>query len=84
MTSTRREKLRFRTSLVANLLAGAALCSGCGADGAGTIHIESSKAKKQFMQIGAGVAPIASAKPGPAETPRKSIPRSAIQKQLSK
>ena len=39
------------------MLAGAALWSGCGSDGAGTIHIESPKARKQMMQTGAGTTP---------------------------
>ncbi len=77
MTSTRRDKLRFPTSLGFHLLAGAALCSGCGSDGAGTIHIDSPKAKKDVMKTGAGVAPVAIAQRSPSGKTQKSVPRSA-------
>jgi hypothetical protein len=70
--------------LVVILLAGAALVSGCGSDGAGSIHIESPKARRETMKTGAGVAPTAIAKPSSSGTPRKSIPRTAIKNHAQK
>jgi hypothetical protein len=64
VTPTRSHKFLLRTLLVANLLAASGLGIGCSPDGAGTIHIDSPKARKQIMQIGARVAPAATAKPG--------------------
>ena len=84
MTSTRRDKFRFPTSLGVHLLAGVALCSGCGSDGAGTIHIDAAKAKKLMMRTGSGVAPTAAAKPGLPGIPPKSVPRAAIRTPVRK
>jgi hypothetical protein len=78
MNSTRSDKLRFRTSFGVHLLWGAALCSGCRSDGAGTIHVDSPKAKKLMMLTGSAVAPTATAKPGPSGKTQKSVPRAAI------
>ncbi len=66
MTPTRTQKRLSRALLVVNLLAASACSIGCDPEGAGTIHIDSPKAKKQIMQTGAGVAPEVTAKPGPA------------------
>jgi hypothetical protein len=71
MTSTRRDRFRFPTSLGVPLLAGVALCSGCGSDGAGSIHIDSPKAKKLMMRTGSRVAPTATARPGRPGIPTK-------------
>jgi hypothetical protein len=76
MSPAQHSKFLRQSLLIANLLACAAFCSGCGADGAGSIHIDSPKAKKQTTQTGAGVAPLATAKPSRSGTPQKSVPRS--------
>jgi hypothetical protein len=77
MTPPRSPKVLLGSLLAISLPAGAAICSGCGSDGAGTIHIDSPKARRQVMQTGAGVTPTATAKPSPSGMPRKSVPRSA-------
>ena len=84
MTSTRRDRLRFRTWLGANLLWGVTLCSGCGSDSAGTIHVDSPKAKKLMMRTGSGVAPTSTAKPGLSGIPPKSVARAAIKTKVGK
>jgi hypothetical protein len=76
MSPARHSNFQRQSLLIANLLACAAFCSGCGAEGTGSIHIDSRKAKKQMMQAGAGVAPPATAKPSRSGTPQKSVPRS--------
>jgi hypothetical protein len=64
MTPTRGPKFPYGFLFVITLLAGVVPWSGCGSDGAGTIHIESPKARKQMMQTGAG--------PTPTTTPKRS------------
>ncbi len=76
MSSARHSKFLLQYLLIASLLTSAAVCSGCGADGAGSIHIDSPKAKKLMMRTGSGVAPTATAKPSPSKTPQKPVPRS--------
>jgi hypothetical protein len=58
-----------------NLLLGGALLLKCGPGGAGSIQIDSPKARKQKMQTGGGLVPAATAKPGSRETPGKPAPR---------
>jgi hypothetical protein len=70
--------------LVVILLAGAALASGCDSDGAGSIHIESPKARKEAMKTGAGVAPTPTIKPSSFGTPRESNSRAAIKNRIKK
>jgi hypothetical protein len=84
MTPTRRQDSRRGSLWVATLLAGAALSGGCGSDGAGTIHIESSKSRREMLQTGAGLAAIATAQRQPAGIPGKSAPRPAIKKLVGK
>jgi hypothetical protein len=78
MSPARHSKFLLQSLLIANLLADAAVCSGCGSDGAGSIHIDSPKARKKLMQSGAGIAPTATAKPALPEINSKSISRAAI------
>jgi hypothetical protein len=84
MTSTRRHRFRLGSWLVVTLLAGTVLWSGCGSDGAGTIHIESSKARRQRLQSGASAAPAAAARLNPSGTPGMSVPRSTIKNRVGK
>src|SRR5262249_51584725 len=72
------------SSLVGSLLAAAALGSGCGSDGAGTIHIASSKSRRQIMQTGAGLVPAPAAKLSPSGMPRKTVPRPRIKTPVPK
>ena len=78
MNPARSPKLLRGFWLVVILLAGAAIGSGCGSDGAGSIHIESSQARREMMKTGAGVAPTAVDKSGSLGTPRKPVPSTAI------
>jgi hypothetical protein len=57
MTPTRGPNFLCGSLFVINLLAGVVLWSGCGSDGAGTMHIDSPKARKQTVQTGAGPTP---------------------------
>ena len=84
MTPPRSPKLLRGFLLVVILLAGAALGSGCGSDGAGSIHIESSEARREMMKTGAGVAPTAVDKSGSLATPRKSVPGTANKNRTQK
>ena len=84
MSQARHCEFLLQSLLIANLLACAAFCSGCGSDGAGSIHIDSPKAKKKLMQTGAGVAAPATAKRAlPGITPR-SVPRAAVRTPVRK
>ncbi len=66
MTSTRHRKfLRGRLPAI-TLLAGVSLWTGCGSDGAGTIHIDSPKARRQMVNTDAGAPPTGSARPNSA------------------
>jgi hypothetical protein len=76
MDSTRPRNSRIRALLAVNLLAGTAW-SGCGPDGAGTIHIESPEAHRRWMQTGAGPGPTVPIKLGPSSTPGQSPARPA-------
>jgi hypothetical protein len=82
--SAHSRKFLLESVLTGSLLASSALWSGCGSDGAGTIHIASSKSRRQLVQTGAGVAPTATAKPAPSGIPGKSAPRSAIKNLVTK
>jgi hypothetical protein len=84
MTPTRSPKFLRQSLLSTNLLSAAALSSGCGPDGAGTIHIESPKARKQMMQTGAGTTPTPTIKLSPSATHQISVPRSAIRSHARK
>ena len=48
MSPVRSSKFLLRSLLIANLLVGAAVFSGCGPDGAGSIHIDSPKATQKM------------------------------------
>jgi hypothetical protein len=78
MTPTRRQRLLLRWLPLVVLLDGAAVLSGCGSDGAATVHIDSPKARKQMMQSGAGVAPAATSKRDAARKLGNSPPRPTI------
>jgi hypothetical protein len=84
MTPTPRQMLPLRTLLVINLFAASALAIGCGPEGAGSIHIDSPKAKKKLMQTGAGLAPAGIAKPGPLGRSQKSVPSSVNKNHVPK
>jgi hypothetical protein len=84
MTSTRNHSPLLGSRLVVNLLAGTILWSGCGSDVAGTIHIESSKARRQKLQTGASAAPAAAARLNPSGKPGMSVPRSKIKNRVGK
>jgi hypothetical protein len=84
MTRTRRLTPRLRTSLAVTALACIALWSGCGFDGAGTVHIDSPKARKQTMQTGAGVAPTTTAKPSPSAESQNSVLSSVSKNRVPK
>jgi hypothetical protein len=84
MSPTRRTKFRIESLLVAGVLAGAALSSGCGSDGAGAIHLDSPQARKKNMQAGAGLAPTEAKKPGANGAAGKTVPRSSSQNQVRK
>ena len=84
MPPTPRQKLVLRSLLTVIPLAALALAIGCGLDGAGSIHIDSPKAKKTLMQTGAGVAPAGIAKPGPSGKPQTSVPSSANKNHVPK
>ena len=75
MCPTRRPKLRLELLLLANLIASTALSSGCGSDGAGTIHIDSPQTRRQAMQTGAGPKPSGAVTPGTSGAPVKSFTR---------
>ena len=77
MTPNRGSTFLFGLLLVVNLMVGVTFWSGCGSNGPGTIHIESSKARRQMMQTGAGLSPTA-AKPSPSAAARKPISRSTF------
>jgi hypothetical protein len=84
MSPARQSKFLLQSLLIANLLADAAVCSGCGSDGAGTIHVDSPKVKKLMMLTGSGVATTATAKPAlPGITP-KSVSRAAVRTSVRK
>jgi hypothetical protein len=78
MCPTRRPALRLEFLLLANLVASTALWSGCGSEGAGTIHINSPQASRQTMREGAGLTPTGAMNPGTSATPGKSPARPAI------
>jgi hypothetical protein len=80
----RSRKFWLESSLAGSLLAAYILGSGCGSDGAGTIHIASSKSRRQIMQTGAGLAPTPNAKPSPTGMPRKPVPRPGNKNQVPK
>jgi hypothetical protein len=84
MCPIRRPKLRLELLLLANLIASTALSSGCGPDGAGTIHIESPQSRRQTIQTGAGLTPSGAMKPGSSATPGKSLARPAIKNGVGK
>jgi hypothetical protein len=84
MTPTRNPKPLTAGLLFLTLLVGVSLWNGCGCDGAGTIHIESPKARRQVVQNGAAAATEATAKPDASVMRRKSPGRSAIKKHAAK
>ncbi len=84
MCVRRRCPFLHRTPMIVTVLAGAITWSGCGSDGAGTIHIESAKARKQTMQTGAGLSTAANAKPSPPATVGKPVTRSTIHNTVRK
>jgi hypothetical protein len=84
MTRTRSHTLPLRTSLAVTSLAGVVLWSGCGSDGAGTIHIDSPKSRKQTMQAGAGVAPTTTVEPSPSAESQNSAPSSVNKSRVPK
>jgi hypothetical protein len=69
---------------VITLLAGVVPWSGCGFDGAGTMHIESPKARKQMMRTGAGTTPTATTKPSASGAPPKAVPHTATKNRVPK
>jgi hypothetical protein len=80
----RSHRLLLGSSLIGSLLAACVLSSGCGSDGAGTIHIDSSKSRRQNMQTGAGLVPTPAAKLSPSGMPRKTVPRPRIKTPVPK
>jgi hypothetical protein len=84
MTPARSRKFLRGSLLVVTLLGTAALWSGCGSDGVGTIHIDPPKARTDLMRTGAGVAPVAIARPSESGTPRTAVPRSATKNHVPK
>jgi hypothetical protein len=76
--SARFPKFLLRSSVVVCLLAGTASWAGCGSDGAGTIHIGSSQARKQMRKSGGEPSPTAAARSHSAPTPGKPAPRSTV------
>ena len=84
MSYSDRKNLQLRTFLVADLIGASAVLGGCSPEGAGTIHIDSPKAKKQMMQTGAGSASTATSKPVPSAKTQMPVPGSANNNPTSK
>jgi hypothetical protein len=84
MTPARFSSFPRRCLLLLTLLGGASFSTGCGSDGAGTIHIESPKARRQMMQTGGGNAATATGKPGATGTVPKPPAHSTIKSHASK
>ncbi len=84
MIPRRHPRFPLELSLVLGLLAATALWSGCGPDGAGTIHIESPQSRRQTIQTGEGLTPSGAMKPGSSATPGKSLARPAIKNGVGK
>ena len=83
MCTTRRPELRLGV-LLAGLVATTALWSGCGSDGAETIHINSPQARRQTMQTGAGPTPSGAMTPGTSGAPVKSVARAPARRGVGK
>jgi hypothetical protein len=84
MTATGGPKFLCGSLFVITLLAGVVLWSGCGSDGAGTMHIESPRARKLMMRTGAGTTPTATTKPSASGAPPKAVPRTATKNRVPK
>jgi hypothetical protein len=72
MTQALREMLGLRAMLVFAALVASVCAIGCGPEGAGTIHVNSPRAKKDAMKTGAGVAPAAAPTSVPSPKTQKS------------
>jgi hypothetical protein len=75
MCPTRHPELRLGVLRLTCLVAATALWSGCGSDGAGTIHMNSPQARRQTMQTGAGPTPSGAMTPATSGAPVKSVAR---------
>lgn len=70
MTLTRCLQSRPGFSRLVGLVACAAFCGACGPEGAGTIHVESSQARRQKMQTGMGPTSTGVVNPASSSMPR--------------